>query len=794
MQVIQSDQFMKFDKLGLTYFSLAAISSAAVVSIPDNTNVNLSTLLENQPGLKLSEISFQGGFQATTPTARLVVDTSKTFAATAGTMDQQLYAPFPAIGTGLSGEIFVQSGKTLTISGNTGGNDVAMSFSTYQQLGLFKLRAEDSTAGFVIENNSGIYAVGNGLYSNLLIENATFRNNIGGAIRNSGRQDTTQSGYGVLTLVNNSFTGNIHSVPPTQSSQKSGGAAIRNGFGGTVISTGSTFTSNKALPADGELASNKYGGAIYNNGVLNITGGSFTGNEAGGNGGAIHTEFVSGMPAARTILTDVSFTGNKLTAGNGASHSGGGAIYSYAQELTITRAVFTENSNAYTRGGAISASLGATTLTDVSFFRNSAAMAGGAVYSYSPLSVNVTAGKTSTYSGNTANGVANSIHIAIGGLAVNTEAGATLDMRDPFTSATASSTAIVKTGSGTWKLGGANGSTFTGSHTSFDVNEGTLYLYGAGEVANATLSNASAVVGSASITLNGYTSSFQGSPFVPSSFRLGSGATLVAGGVNSINIGFAPHATETGYIRLDNNSTVKGGTGSTELLLYAQRVLLGTSAGDKVNLSADAGDTLLFRASLRGEGGLVKTGAGTVILQGNRQFGGAIDVNEGTLAVQLATTFDVGGINIGAGATLDLSLAAHSMSEDFTVGISGSDAGQILAHANQSFTTSTLTLDFGSADLASFIDGTSWDVLDGSGATFVTVALHSQGVTHSMTYNEGADTWTFYLGADRGLIFSNATGILEVGSLSLIPEPATFAALAGMFSLSLACMRRRKRV
>jgi predicted outer membrane repeat protein len=112
------------------------------------------------------------------------------------------------------------------------------------------------------------------------------------------------------------------------------GGAIYNG-GGTLNVDGGYFADN---------TTDKEGGAIYNDGYMTLTSGTFTGNVAP-YGGAIDN-------VGDAIITDSSFTWNKApTLYGDPDNSAGGAIYNY-YHLTITDSGFVANSTGG-YGGAI---------------------------------------------------------------------------------------------------------------------------------------------------------------------------------------------------------------------------------------------------------------------------------------------------------------------------------------------------------------------------------------------------------------------------------------------------------
>ena len=133
------------------------------------------------------------------------------------------------------------------------------------------------------------------------------------------------------------------------------GGAINNA--GSLIVEGCTFTDN--------FTTSGLAGAInnFNQGTLEVTGSTFTGNQAGNSGGAIQQSGTS------LTIADSVFTGNAALSRDG------GAIYAQSGTVVIERCVFIGNT-AQDDGGAINAAT-PVAMTDCLIQSNTAGQDGG---------------------------------------------------------------------------------------------------------------------------------------------------------------------------------------------------------------------------------------------------------------------------------------------------------------------------------------------------------------------------------------------------------------------------------
>lgn len=144
----------------------------------------------------------------------------------------------------------------------------------------------------------------------------------------------------------------------------------------TIVGGGFTISGDNSFRifyvAEGTLAINdltltdgnaERGGAIYNEGALNITNSRFANNAAEHFGGAI-------MNPGKLNISDTKFDRNQADLDGGAIASDG--------TLVITKSSFSNNSNKSTSGGAI-ANYGPASITNSNFSSNKASFSGGAI-------------------------------------------------------------------------------------------------------------------------------------------------------------------------------------------------------------------------------------------------------------------------------------------------------------------------------------------------------------------------------------------------------------------------------
>ncbi len=419
----------------------------------------------------------------------------------------------------------------------------------------------------------------------------------GGTLSVSDSQ-ATQNGGGVYIDANNQFTALGDSRYTGNLSRSNGGAIYNYGiatFGAADAPVTVVFQNNRA----------GYATALYNftrTSRTTIYGDvSFIGNitTAAGTlaqgGGALHNDGI------------VNITGNALFEGNIGAYSGGGS-YNYTNgsaSITISgNATYTGNT-ARQFGGAHSADTGSTLTIngDANFQNNTANSRGGALYNNStrPLTLNVI-NNDQTYSGNAAYNGGSAPVSAAGGFMYAAAGTATtfnvadsrqltigtcvMDGTDSISSANTNAT-LNKNGTGILTLS-ADNSAFQGT---WNVSAGTLR---AGCANTFTAPATHIVAGGAALSANGFDQSVR---------VLTNGGSVLTGSAAS-----APGA------RLNVTTTYTGASGSQLRL----NTTLGDSgsASDVLAAQNTSGTTELFINNIGGAGAAT-TGNGILVVQVN---------------------------------------------------------------------------------------------------------------------------------------------------------------------------------
>jgi autotransporter-associated beta strand protein/T5SS/PEP-CTERM-associated repeat protein len=288
------------------------------------------------------------------------------------------------------------------------------------------------------------------------------------------------------------------------------------------------------------------------------------------------------------------------------------------------------------------------------------------------------------------------------------------------------------------------------------------------------------------------------------------GDTRVAAAPASNTIDLTNLPTEIGNV-IAANTPQTGDTGLTT------SVAMNLSNASTIDTS---GSAATLSGVLSGSGSLTKSGAGTLTLGGASTYTGATTISAGTLALGASGSVDSATISIGSGAIFDISAVTDfTLAAGQTLGGTGSvdgaltlGSGAILAPGNSPGTltfTDGLTLNAGA--ILYFELGTVSDLIAVTGGTLtgpssgtVTLNLTDSGGFAAGTYTlfdytaatlDNFDITDFALGTTiAGYDYTfNLTGTaFELIAATTVPEPSTYAALAGLFALGLAAWRKRR--
>lgn len=295
--------------------------------------------------------------------------------------------------------------------------------------------------------------------------------------------------------------------------------------------------------------------------------------------------------------------------------------------------------------------------------------------------------------------------------------------------------------------------------------DGNINVVNAGATANITGNVSGAVnlskTGAGTLTLSGTNSFGAGRTFtlaagtlnVNSATALGSATTTfqINGGTTINNTrGSALTMTNANPLVLNGDFTYAGGgTGtSNDLSLAAGANTLGSAAGLSRAITVTAANSTLSILGAIADGttaiGIIKKGAGTLLLGGANTYTGKTVVESGTLSFSNATAFNTGtGVSLSSGARLNVAGSDADLSKlSVSGGGTGVVAGSFLRFTNatqavqEAFNPGTI---FGTVELNSSPGGNSPRyILDfGAGSRFTNLGSATYGGGTSSTTTSG---------------------------------------------------------
>ena len=271
------------------------------------------------------------------------------------------------------------------------------------------------------------------------------------------------------------------------------------------------------------------------------------------------------------------------------------------------------------------------------------------------------------------------------------------------------------------------------------------------------------------------------------------GTTIQQGTINTVNGGLG-----SGGLTFSGSSTLQV---EWENTTFAAGVTLNPGITGTIDVAS--GKTLTLSGAITGNGSLTKTSAGTLTLSGTSTYTGVTTVNAGTFRVNGSLTNTA--VTVASGATLGGSGTIG--------GLATFASGAHLAPGNSPGTltfTGGLTLNDGT--ILDFQLGTTSDLIVVSGGTLsgpssgkLTVNLTDSGGFTAGTYTliDATGATLTSIGATAFDLDATIAGydftFAQNGNLfqliavaTAIPEPSTFAALAGVLTLALAGWRRHR--
>jgi autotransporter-associated beta strand protein len=410
---------------------------------------------------------------------------------------------------------------------------------------------------------------------------------------------------------------------------------------------------------------------------------------------------------------------------------------------------------------------------------------------------------TATFSGNVALGVTTGNNAQ---LFFRPGSGQTLDYNGSISNINSGTGGVTLNGAGNATLSVTGSSNFTGPT---NVNNGTLHITADDLWSNASSTN---VNGGATLQVDGNQTLTNLGGF---------GNVVIANAAKTLTVNSANPTTLSGNVT-GNGGLTKTGANTLTLggantyggttTISAGTLQIGNGASGSITSSSIVNNAALvfnrsnaytYGGAISGSGNVTKQNTGNLTLTGTNSYAGVTNVNAGTLFVNGSLTSSA--VNVGLGTTLGGSgILSNGATFQF---------GSHLAPGNSTGTltfTHGLTLQNGA--ILDFQLGTTSDKVVVTGGTFsVPLASNSVTINLSNTGSFGPGSYTLFdfstgsttngfvatdfalgtpiPGFSYNLALSSNTLVLTA---SAIPEPSTYAVIAGVLGLGFAVWRRRR--
>ena len=346
------------------------------------------------------------------------------------------------------------------------------------------------------------------------------------------------------------------------------------------------------------------------------------------------------------------------------------------------------------------------------------------------------------------------------------------------------------TGAGSLAFTNSGSLLFSSTNVSSQI---TLSGAGAGElaaaIADASGSNATSLAksGAGTWTLSG-NGSFTGGTFLNEGTLRLAGASSAGLGSITQNNGFSTLVVDT------------SGTVANQMNVYNVTTLQTvTLSGDKTLFNATYNvtnnTTTTESGTLTGDGGITKTGTGTLLVTGDNTFDGPIDVQAGVLNLASSTGSAAGltaSISVGSSATLLIS-QSNQVNDAATVSLSGGTI-QRGAGVSEVFGALTVTgsgfLEFGATSY-----GNAGTISFGTYTPSALLTINNFDYGSTLTFGSNLTSTinnsSFFSFSNGGIASSSWDEETSTFTITAIPEPSTYLAAAGLLGLMLWPSRRR---